>query len=321
MNGSDVMRAICYEGYGDLDVLHIAKTAVPGISETEVLIRVESASVNPVDWKLRTGMLQDFLSIDFPVTPGRDGCGTIVRLGKDVVGTEQMALTKGQRVSFISSHLQKGSLAEFVAVQASNFVVPAAENLSNLESAALPLVGLSAWNALVDTANLESGMRVLIHGGSGGVGAVAIQIAQHLGAEVFATCSAANAGKVVELGAEAIAYDKVDFVDAVSGCDVVLDTVGGQVHEMSYNVLKRGGCLVYLQAAPFRDLSRDFEVTTRRAIVLNQPENLRRVIDLAASGAIRPLVSHSIPFKNFKKAFEIAEAGHAGGKIVINIDR
>jgi len=313
------MRAICYENYGGPDVLAIVETAAPEIGEDEVLIRVEAASLNPFDWKLRKGLLREFISVDFPLTPGRDGCGTIVRLGKAVPELAQGGLAEGQRVSFISSRLQSGSCAEFAAVRASDFTVPAPQNLSVAESAALPLVGLSAFNALVDTASLEAGMRVLIHGGSGGVGSIAIQLARHLGAEVYSTCSGASVERVTGLGAEAIAYDEVDFADAVSDCDVVLDTVGGRVHEKSYEVLKPGGCLVYLQAAPFRDRSREFDVDTRQAIVLNRTANLRHVIDLAADGIIRPVIGRELPFEEFDRAFAQAEAGRAGGKIVLHI--
>ena len=129
-------------------------------------------------------------------------------------------------------------MAEFSAVKATDFVVPAPETMTTQQCAALPLVGLSAWNALVDTAGIEPGMKILVHGGSGGVGSVAIQIARHFDAEVYATCSAANEEMVRDLGATAIPYDRDDFTEAVADCDIVLDTVGGTVHERSYKVLK-----------------------------------------------------------------------------------
>lgn len=312
-----MMRAIQYDGYGDREVLHLADPAVPGIADNDVLIRVRAVSLNPFDWKLRNGMLREFFEMNFPVTPGRDGCGEIIELGNDV---RDLRLDKGQRVSFISSRLQHGSMAEYAAVLAKNNVVPAADNLSIQESAAIPLVGLSAWNALVDTAEIQAGMRILIHGGSGGVGSVAIQLARHFGAEIYATCNSANVEKVGKLGAHAIPYDLEDFTHAVSGCDVVLDTVGGQVHEDSYKVLKKGGRLAYFLAKPFNDLSGDYGVEDIQVNVFGQTENLAKVIDFAQKGIIKPLIGHSLGLGDFKEAFELGESGRAGGKIVLNLD-
>lgn len=311
------MQALYYEEYGGIDVLALGETDAPNISEDEVLIQVRAASLNPFDWKLRNGMLRDNFDLKFPIIPGRDGCGEIVRLGDNARG---LRLAEGQIVSFISSRVNQGSMAEFAAVKAKDNVVPAAENLSPEESAALPLAGLSAWNSLVETAEIEPRMRVLVHGGSGGIGSAAIQIARHLGAEVFATARSTNVERVATLGARPIAYDLVDFTTAVSGCDVVLDTVGGQVHEDSYKVLRRGGRLVYLLARPFTDLSADYSVENLQARVFGNTANLRKVIELAQQGVLRPIVGHSLGLGDFKRAFDLGESGNAGGKIVLTID-
>jgi len=311
------MRAIQYANYGDKDVLHVAETDTPRISDDEVLIKVRAASLNPFDWKLRSGMFGDVFEMEFPITPGRDGCGEIIELGKNVDGAR---LARGQLVSFICSGLQHGSLAEYAVASGNDSVVPVAENLTLQESAAIPVVGLSAWNALVDTAEIEAGMRVLIHGGSGGVGSLAIQIAQHFGADTFATCSSANVERVEMLGAQAIPYDRVDFTSEVSACDVVLDTVGGQVHEDSYKTLKRGGRLVYLLARPFNDLSADYGVEDLQVNVFGHTANLCNVMDLAATGVLKPVIGHSLRLDDFRQAFELCESGKAGGKIVLTID-
>ena len=313
------LKAVLYTRYGSPKVLYVGQVEKPSPGDHEVLIRVHAASVNPFDWKLRNGILREFISPDFPVTPGRDGCGEITALGKNVRSENTSGLQTGQRVSFISSRIQHGSMAEFVAVKAKDFVAPAPEKMTTQQCAALPLVGLSAWNALVDTAGIEPGMRILVQGGSGGVGSVAIQIARHFDAEVYATCSAANEKIVRGLGATAIPYDSIDFTEAVSECDIVLDTVGGAVHEKSYNVLKAGGCLVYLLAKPFKDLSAEFDVETRQAIVLNRTENLGKVMELAARGVVTPIVSQSPPLADFRRAFQLAESGKAHGKIVLNV--
>lgn len=310
------MQALYYEEYGGIDVLAVGETATPHISDDEVLIRVQAASLNPFDWKLRNGMLRDFFDLRFPIIPGRDGCGEIVALGDDARG---LGLAEGQFVSFISSRMQQGSMAGFAAVTAKDNAVSAAGNLSLEESAALPLVGLSAWNALVETAEVEAGMRVLIHGGSGGVGSAAIQIAAHFGAEVFATTRSTNVERVAMLGARPIAYDLVDFTTAVSDCDIVLDTVGGKVHEDSYKVLRRGGRLVYLLARPFKDSSAEYGIEDLQANVFGITANLRKVIDVAQQGVLRPVVTNSLRLGEFKQAFQLGESGNAGGKIVLTI--
>ena len=174
---------------------------------------------------------------------------------------------------------------------------------------------------MVDTAQTQAGMRVLIHGGSGGVGSVAIQIAHHFGADIYATCHSANVERVEKLGAHAISYDLEDFTSAVSDCDVVLDTVGGQVHEDSYKVLKKGGRLVYLLARPFNDLSADYDVEDIQVNVFGNTANLVKVIDFARKGIIKPHIGHSLGLDDFDKAFELSESGNAGGKIVLNLDK
>ncbi len=310
------MRALCYESYGNVDVLDLRDTNVPDIEDDEVLVQVHTASLNPFDWKLRSGMLRNVFDVEFPITPGRDGYGKIVALGKNA---QELDLSEGQLVSFISSRLRQGSLAEYAAVSAKDNVVPAATNLTSQESAALPLVGLSAWNALVDTAKIQSGMRVLIHGGSGGVGAIAIQLAQHIGAETFATCSSANVAAVEALGAQAIPYDSVDFTAVISDCDAVFDTVGGQVHEDSYKVLKKGGRMVYLLAKPFGDRSAEYGVEDLQANVFGQTGNLRHVVEFAANGIIKPIIGQSMALAEFRNAFQLGESGKAGGKIVLSI--
>ncbi len=312
------MRALVYGSFGGLEVLNIGEVSTPEIADDEVLIRVRAGSINPFDWKLRRGLLRGFFDVKFPITAGRDGCGHIVSLGRSVARGDA-SLRFGQRVSFVSSRLQHGALAEYVAVKAQGSVAPAADNMSDEQCAALPLVGISAWNAVVETADVQPGMRVLIHGGSGGIGGLAIQLARSLGAEVYATCSAAKTGTVEDLGATAIPYNKVDFAGAVSDCDVVVDTVGGEVHEKSYTVLKKGGRLVYLIARPFRDRSGDFEVQTRQVIVSNKTESLQQVMALAGKGRLTTKIGRTLPLVDFRDAFRFAESGRAGGKVVLEI--
>ena len=311
------MRAISYKKYGGIDAMEISESSMSTNSDDEILIRVHAASINPYDWKLRNGMLRDFFDIEFPITPGRDGCGEIVAIGKHANWESSAELRLGQRVSFISSQIQRGAMAEFTTVKASGFTAPAPHNMTDEQCAALPLTGVSAYSALVETAELMSGMKVLIHGGSGGVGSIAIQLARHIGAEVYATCGSANAGLVEALGAKAIPYDRVDFTEVISDCDVVVDTVGGEIHEKSYSVLKKGGRLVYLIAKPFNDVSDNFDIETHRVIVMNQTSSLCHVMDLAARGILRPNVSNVLPLTGFREAFQLVETGKPTGKVVV----
>ena len=280
------MRALRYDRFGGVDVLALETVPRPTVGDDEVLIRVRAASLNPYDVKMMSGQLSEFFEVDFPITPGRDGCGEVVAVGGSVSDELHIQLRPGRRVCFVSSDTQLGSVADFVAVKAKGFVVAACPSITDAACAALPLVGLSAWNAIVDTADVQRGMRVLIHGGSGGVGSVAIQIARHLGAEVYSTCSSANTGRVDGLGAVAIPYDRSDFTKVVSECDVVFDTVGGRVREESYKVLATGGSLVYLIAEPVKTASARDDVSTRQVMVMDRIENLRHVVDLAEAGVI-----------------------------------
>ena len=246
------MKAVRYGRYGAAEVLELAEVPDPEPGPGEVLVEVHAASVNPVDWKIRSGLLRGLFEVRFPVIPGRDGAGVVAAAAGDVAG-----IGAGDEVCFIAGHGGQGSYAEKIVLAAGS-LAPKAAGLSFAEAAAFPLAGMTAWAALVDAAPVEPGMKVLIHGGGGGVGGIAIQLARHLGAgTVAATCSAANVERVMALGADrAIAYDREDFADSIADQDLVFDTQGGEVHRKSYPVLRKGGTLVWITAGPVEDLSR-----------------------------------------------------------------
>ena len=200
------------------------------------------ASVNPVDWKVRSGMLQKFFPVTFPAITGRDGAG-------EVIAAADSSLV-GKRVCFLAQR-GAGTWSQKIALQAS-LAVPIPSSMSYEAAASLPLAGISAWVGLVQTACVKPGMRVLIHAAAGGVGSMAVQIARLRGATVIATCSQRNVDFVRELGAqEVIAYDQTAFEEHVRDIDVVFDVIGGDVHRRSYPTLKRDGIIVALAAAPF----------------------------------------------------------------------
>lgn len=304
---------IQFSEYGAADVLSAQRIAVPPPEPGEVSIDVHAASVNPIDWKVRAGLLKQVFPVAFPMTTGRDGAGLVMAVGEGV----DTAMI-GQRVCFLASR-GVGTWAEQIVLPAA-LAVPIPDTLSFIDAAALPLAGLSAWAALVTEAQIGPGMRVLIHAAAGGVGTLAVQIARGSGAEVFATCSSANADYVRALGVDTVvAYDRDRFDQRLSGLDVVFDPMGGEVHDRSYAVLRKGGMLVCLTAAPFQDRSAEFGVNVRVAKVLPDPVALRELVGLIRAGQLMPIVEHIVPLSEFAAAQRTSEHGHARGKTVLQI--
>ncbi|MGC1358575.1 MAG: NADP-dependent oxidoreductase [Xanthobacteraceae bacterium] len=304
------MLAVEFDSYGGPDVLELRRRSAPEPAPGEVLVRVRAASVNPVDWKIRSGMLQKFFPVVFPVITGRDGAGEIMTVG----GGAEPSLV-GKRVCFLAPR-GVGTWCDKLALPQAQ-AVPFPESVSFEHAASLPLAGISAWIAIVQTANVKPGMRILIHAAAGGVGSLAVQLARIRGAEVVATCSQSNVDFVRSLGAEAIAYDKTPFEDAVRDVDVVLDVIGGDVHRRSYRVLKRGGTIVCLVAAPFQDLGTQYGVKVMVPQVLSDPAALTQIVALVAAGKLKPCVEHVLLLADFAKAQQMSETGHARGKTVL----
>lgn len=309
---SDI-TAIRFPAYGPPSVLAAERIAAPRPGAGEVVVDVHAASVNPIDWKVRSGLLQKVFPVAFPMTTGRDGAGVISAVGEGVD-----AALVGRRVCFLCGR-GVGAWAEQIVLPAA-LAVAIPDALSFTDAAALPLAGLSAWSALVTEAKVGPGMRVLVHAAAGGVGTMAVQIAADRGAHVIGTCSSANVDFVRGLGAsEVIAYDREAFDEKLSGVDVVFDTMGGEVHRRSYAVLKKGGMLVCLVAAPFQDRGADYGVTVKTAQVMPDPAALAAIVGLAAAGRIKPAVERVLPFNEFAEAQRLSELGHARGKTVLRL--
>jgi NADPH:quinone reductase-like Zn-dependent oxidoreductase len=303
--------AVEYDAYGGCAVLQLRRIAAPQPTAGEVLVEVHAASMNPVDWKVRSGVLQKFFPVTFPAITGRDGSGRVVAAGSDAA-----ASLVGKRVCFLAPR-GAGTWCQSIVLPASQAVsIPA--TVSYEQAAALPLAGVSAWVGMVQTANVRAGMRVLIHAAAGGVGSMAVQIARLRGATVIATCSQHNVDFVRALGAqEVIAYDRTAFEEHVGDVDVVFDVIGGDVHRRSYQVLKRGGMVVSLAAAPFADQSARYGVEVATPQILSDPAALADVVELVAAGKLKPCVEHILPLSDFAKAQEMSETGHARGKTVL----
>ncbi len=309
------MKAVQYSEYGSADVLQLADIPAPEVAAGQVKIDVRAVSVNPIDWKIRTGMMAKFFPVEFPAGIGRDGAGVISELGPEVSGVEI-----GDEVSFMVPR-GASATAEQIALPA-DLTAPKPAHLSFAEAAAYPLAAVTAWITLSEQyAGSLKDKDVLIHGGAGGVGGMAVQIARHQGARVAATCSAANADYVKSLGAEqVVAYDIQDFTDELSNMDVVFDTMGGEVHRRSYEVLKKGGRLICINAAPIEDLSSQYGVTMAVADVSDIAGGLAEVARLVGEKVLIPQVNKTFPLAEIADAHRFVEAGRARGKIVVTLD-
>jgi NADPH:quinone reductase-like Zn-dependent oxidoreductase len=307
------MRAIEFEAYGGPDVLHLREIAPPTPANGDVLVDVHAVSVNPVDWKIRSGRMAAAMPLTFPATTGRDGAGVVRAAGP---GAD--AGLVGKRVAFFGPR-GKGTWADQLALPEANVaVIP--DKVSFTDAAAVPLAGASAWIPLVDVAQVGKDTRVLIHAAAGGVGSLAVQIARARGAHVIATCSSRNVDFVRSLGAqEVIAYDRTAFEQGLRDVDVVFDTMGGDVHDRSYQVLKRGGLIVHLSAEPFVDRSAEYGVSVKPAPIVPRRDILDAMLAMMADGTLRVPIAETLPLSDYRRAQELSQTGHVRGKIVLTL--
>lgn len=309
------MRAIRYDSYGDPSVLKMVEIADPRPGPGEVLVGLKAASVIPADWKVRSGMLRDMLPVTLPKIPGRDGAGIVLELGD---GVDYASV--GDAVCVVAQHAEDGTYAEKI-VRDQDSIVAMPETLEFGEAASLMHAGICAWICLVETADMKAGARILVHAGAGAIGGLAIQLAHHLGCHVTTTCRAANADYVTAMGADdVIAYDQQDFTAIAKPFDIVLDLMGGEVHRRSYDVLKRGGHMVCLRAAPFEDQSERYDVQVSVPHIHDRKYAIEAVTKLARDGVFRPQVARRLPLAQASEAHRMMEAGKVSrGRIVLDI--
>ena len=309
------MKALLYASYGGPDVLRVAEVPEPSSGPGELLVRVRAASIGPGDCKLRAGLLQAHFSVSFPKIPGRYGAGEVVALGADVDD-----IRIGDRVAFAAAHDENGSCAAQI-VRPRGKIASAPATLTFPEAAAVIHEGVCAVSALA-SANIASGTRVLVHGAAGAVGGACVQLARHLGAVVTATCREGDHDYVHALGAHfVIAFDREDFSRTVADQDVVIDTQGGEVHERSYRVLKHGGRLVYLNAAPIEDRGAEHGVIVMNAIIEDSHVALSRVCRLVETGVLKPRVAMALPLSEGALAQRLVENGAVKrGRMILTID-
>jgi NADPH:quinone reductase-like Zn-dependent oxidoreductase len=309
------MKAIVYDDFGGVDVLHYRDMPDPVPGPGEVLVDLCAASVIPADWKLRAGRLKDLFPVTFPKIPGRDGCGVVSAVGP---GVGYAAV--GDRVCVVAQHTEPGTHAQRIVRDAES-TVAMPEGMGFADAAALMHAGICAWICLVETAGLTAGQRVLVHGGAGAIGGLGVQLARHLGAEVTATCRSNNLDYAREMGAHhAVAYDASDFADTDTRYDVVFDLIGGQVHRRSYDVLRPGGHMVCLRADPIEDLSARYGVTVTVPMIHDSREALEATVRLAETGVFRPQIAARLPLDRAAEAHRMLEAGKVSrGRIVLDI--
>jgi NADPH:quinone reductase-like Zn-dependent oxidoreductase len=332
------MKAVVIDRYGGNEVVREGEMPDPELRDEDVLVQIHAASVNPVDLKIREGKLKLILPYRLPLILGNDLAGVVVQVGPGVrrfkPGDEVYARPHKDRI---------GTFAELIAIR-EDAVAIKPRQLTMEEAASVPLVGLTAWQALVERASVKAGEKVLIHAGSGGVGTMAVQLAKHLGAIVATTTSTANLDWVKGLGADiVIDYRKDDFETTLRDYDVVLDTLGGEALEKSLRVLKPGGKLVSIAGPPDPDFARQMGANwvlrlamrllsrriRRRAkrlrvnysflFMRSSGDQLREVGSLIDAGLIRPVVDQVLPFESTKEALAYVEKGHAKGKVVVKI--
>ena len=309
------MKALLYEAYGGPDVLRLRELQDPSPGPGEVLMRVRAASIGPGDCKLRAGLLHAHFSLSFPKIPGRYGAGEVAALDADV---DDVRI--GNSVVFAAAHDENGSCAEMI-VRPRGKIAPAPLNVTWSEAAAVIHEGVCAVSAL-GSANVGSGTRVLVHGAAGAVGGACVQLARHLGAVVTATCRECNRDYVHALGAHfVIPFDREDFSRTMADQDVVIDTQGGEVHERSYRVLKRGGRLVYLNAAPIEDRGAGHGVIVMNAIIEDSHAALSRVCRLVETGVLKPRVAMALPLSECALAHRLVENGAVKrGRMILTMD-
>jgi NADPH:quinone reductase-like Zn-dependent oxidoreductase len=308
------MKAVRIHNYGGAEVLKFEDAPRPTPGPGEVLIRIYAAAVNPVDWKVRKGYLKDRIQYPLPLIPGWDFSGVVEAAGPGVT-----RLKKGDEVYARPDIARNGAYAEYIVAKESEVALKP-KTLDHVHAAAIPLAALTAWQALFDTAGLQAGQKVLIHGASGGVGSFAVQLAKWKGAHVIGTASSRNQSFLRELGVdETIDYEKTRFEDVVHHVDVVFDTIGGDTQKRSWKVLKKGGMLVSIVAPPSEEEAAKHGV--RKGYVFVQPNasELSEIARLVDSGRLKPVVETVLPLSEARRAQEMNETGHTRGKIVLKV--
>ena len=308
------MKAVCIYSYGGPEVLAYEDAPRPHAGDGEVLVRVHAAGINPVDWKIREGHLREILHHTFPLVLGWDVSGIVESVGPGIT-----RLKAGDAVFSRPDILRDGAYAEFIVIREDECALKPT-SIDHVHAAALPLACLTAWQTLFDAGQLASGQRVLVHAAAGGVGSMAVQLAKGRGAHVVGTASARNHGFLRKLGVDQVVdYDTELFEKVVQPVDVVLDTIGGEVQERSWTVLKPGGILISIASPPSAEAAAAHGV--RQAFVFTKPNagQLAEIAALVDGGKLKAIVETILPLSDATRGQELSERGHMRGKIVLRV--
>ena len=332
------MKAFVVDKYGKTGILRLAEMPEPVLQDDDVLVAIHAAGMNLLDSKIRAGEFKSLLPYRPPFILGHDVAGTVVRVGSKVrrfkSGDDVYARPRDGRI---------GAFAEFIAMNEGDVAIKP-KRLTMEEAASIPLVGLTAWQALIERANLKKGQKVFIQAGSGGVGTFAIQLAKHIGAIVATTTSTANVDLVKSLGADVVIdYRKDGFEKILRDYDVVLNSLGKDTLEKSLKVVKPGGRLISISGPPDPDFAKDLgfswiltqlmrllsyrirkkakrhRVSYSFLLMRANGEQLREITSLIDSGIIRPVVDRVFPFESTNEALAYVETGRAKGKVVVKV--
>lgn len=331
------MEAMVIDRYGKVP-MRLVEMPTPEIGEYEVLAEIHAASINPVDFKIRDGKVKLLVKYKMPLILGNDFSGVVAKVGAKVtrfkVGDEIYARPRKSKM---------GTFAEFIAIHEDDIALKP-KNLSFEEAASIPLIGLTSYQALIDILDLQKGQKILIQAGTGGVGTFAIQLAKLVGATVATTASEAGANLVKSLGAdEVINYKTEKFEEILKNYDVVFDTLGGEILERSFEVIRSGGKIVSVSGLPNARFGKEygsgffktllFSVASHKLTTLvkkhNAPytflfmkpsgEQLRIIANYIETGKIKPIIDRVLPFEDAQIAMEYVESGRAKGKIILKI--
>jgi alcohol dehydrogenase len=311
------MKSAQINKYGSSEVIEINQnTSEPTLSSGKVLVTIKAASVNPADWKIREGGFQQMIQLQFPSILGMDFSGIIKQVGEGVSNSE---FNQGDEVYGQAGVVNGGSgaFAE-MALANTESIAHKPKRLSHVEAAGLPLVGVSAWKALVENIGLSKDQKILIHGGAGGIGSIAIQLAKYLGATVATTISTNDKQFVQELGADkVIDYKTQNFEDILHDYDAVFDTVGGETYRRSFKVLKKGGVIVSMLEQPNPELMNQYGVKAIFQFTQADRERLTKLAQWVDQNNIRVNVEKTFSLDEAGKALDYQKDVHPRGKVVL----
>lgn len=309
------MKAAQIHGYGGSEQFVLTDVSEPQPKKNQVLVKVYASSINPFDVKLLSGVMKAFISLEFPVVLGGDFAGVVTR------GDDEGVYKEGDEVFGSALILNGGSggYAQFAAANVANISLKP-KNIGFEEAGSLPLVSASAVQALEEHIRLKPNQKILIHGGAGGIGSIAIQIARSIGAHVATTVSANDVNFVKSLGAGLIIdYKKIKFEDEVFDYDAVFDTVAGETGERSLSVLKKGGIIVSMLGAPNPEKAKELGVTSIGQNTNTNTQHLKRIAELVEQGEVKPMIDIVYPLDQIAEAYEYQKTASPKGKVVIKV--